>query len=192
MKCLKCGAEYENNFNTCADCQVPLVADDYQATVEEVKKIIEQPDAAYKQYAPVLVPFIKHLEAVGFTISTEGTSVTAAHPEFEPLILTEYETGIIVEVWFKPTDFAASSRTEYLEFVNQFNNDVPVMRASARNIENAFVIDTWIPGIYEKDKFALFIKLMISEITGVLFKHADYSKFLTSWSQSEQEPVEEN
>ena len=179
MKCLKCGAEYEDSVKTCADCHVPLVPDNYDEKKQGREPAREEAAVGpYAKHASVLVPFVEQLEAMGFVIGEEGASLSATHPQFDTFLLTEYENGIIFELAFKLTEEAKKDRLKYLEFVNQCNNDVPVMRASARNDEEVFVLDTWIPGNYDKDRFDAFMRLVIAEVTGVLFQNPDFKKFL--------------
>lgn len=187
MKCLKCGAEYNDGFNTCADCHVPLVPDDYEPDKPDGNNPSAKPATPDEKDGSVSAPFISCLESMGFVIEKEGDSLSASHPNFDTILLSEYEKGIMFEIWYHPTDHAKSNREEYLEFVNQCNNDVPIMRATARNEENVFVLDTWIPGVYDKEKSDIFIKLILAEITGVLFKNPGFSTFLEKWASAKEE-----
>lgn len=186
MKCLKCNAEYEDGFTTCADCHVPLVADDYKEEVEPHKNNASE-EAAHevmKATLPHALPFIKHLETLGFTTSEEDGILKAKHPQFEALYLAEYEAGIIFEIWYSPTAYARENRQAYLEFINRFNNDVPVLRAADRDAEKAFVLDTWIPALYDRERFDNFIRMFIAEITGVLYRYEEFSKFLEPYKKT--------
>ena len=185
MKCLKCKAEYEDGFTTCADCHVPLVADDYKEDAKPEKSNVSEESAhAVNATLPHALPFINHLETLGFTTSEEDKILIAKHPQFEALYLAEYEGGIIFEVWYSPTAYARENRQAYLEFINHFNNDVPVLRAADREAEKAFVLDTWIPALYDPERFDNFIRMFIAEITGVLYRYEDYSKFLEPYKKT--------
>lgn len=186
MKCLKCNAEYEDGYTTCADCHVPLVADDYKEEVQPEKtSSVEETTQVVNATLPHALPFIKHLETLGFTTSEEEGVLKAKHPQFEALYLAEYEAGIIFEVWYSPTAFARENRPAYLEFINRFNNDVPVLRAADRQAEKAFVLDTWIPALYDRERFDNFIRMFIAEITGVLYRYEEYSRFLEPYKKTE-------
>ena len=185
MKCLKCKAEYEDGFTTCADCHVPLVPDDYkEETKHESSAAHEGAGHAVKATVPHALPFIEHPETLGFTTSEEDGILMAKHPQFEALYLAEYEGGIIFEIWYSPTAYARENRQAYLEFINRFNNDVPVMRAADREAEKAFVLDTWIPALYDRERFDAFIRMFIAEITGVLYRYEEYSRFLEPYKKS--------
>jgi hypothetical protein len=164
------------------------VSDNYDEKQQPLTEPVtnQEHPVPHVKHASIFVPFVSHLEAMGFLIGEENGSLTATHPQFDTIFLTEYENGIIFEIWYKPTNHAKLNRTEYLEFVNQYNNDVPLLRATARNEEQAFVLDKWLPGSYDRDKFDIFIKLIIAEITGVLFQNPDYSKFLEKWTVSNE------
>ena len=185
MKCLKCKAEYEDGFITCADCHVPLVADDYREEAKpENGNAPEGNRHAVHATLPHALPFIQHLETLGFTTSEEEGVLMAKHPQFEALYLAEYEAGIIFEIWYSPTTYARENRHAYLEFINRFNNDVPVLRAADREAEKAFVLDTWIPALYDRERFDNFIRMFIAEITGVLYRYEEYSKFLEPYKKT--------
>ena len=190
MKCLKCNAEYEDGFTTCADCHVPLVPDDYKEESQPQKNnATEETSHVVEASVPHALPFINHLETLGFITSEEDGVMKAKHPQFEALYLAEYEGGIIFEVWFSPTAYARENRLAYLEFINRFNNDVPVLRAADRQVEKAFVLDTWIPCLYERERFDNFIRMFIAEITGVLYRYEEFSKFLEPYKKTGENNV---
>ena len=184
MKCLRCNAEFEEGFTICSDCKVPLVPDHHipevlPATVKTVQKVSESEEKHLEEsQTQDLDRLLGFLEVMKFNLRKDDESFIATHSGMDPIVLTEYENGVLFEAWYSRGDEALNRRGDYLEFVNQFNNDSPLLKASDRMEEEAFVVDAWIPLRISTEDFSIFIKMFVAELTGVLYRYENFKIFL--------------
>ena len=123
MKCLKCGDEYRDDIQMCAECQIPLVPDNYQGKENSVEKdlpLAKEEEQKEEEQSSILEKICDHLEVLQFEIQRDGEIISATHKKFNRFLLTEYEGGVLFEIWLKPQEFAEENHASYFKFINIF------------------------------------------------------------------------
>jgi len=169
MKCPRCGDEYEDSYTRCSDCDVDLVPDDYESQREDF-------ESPCSQSPMILEHCVEHIEALGLQVRREEDKTEIVLNASESIQLNEFGGGIIFEIWYTPNTLASENRLEYLELINRFNCDVPLLRISHNEEHKNLIMDAWYPGGDNPKSFENFLQQFVNDRNTVT-QSTDFLKF---------------
>ena len=101
-------------------------------------------------------PIIAHLEFLGYQCDMVEQGVRARHPSKLHVVLAYQKGGILLQTAFPGTDSQQDASKRHA-LANGVNLRTQVSRA-AWTAEGHLFVTAWMPGLYDKTRFALFME----------------------------------
>jgi hypothetical protein len=107
-------------------------------------------------------PIISHLEFLGYACDLLEGGIRARHPSKAQLFVTQVRGGIRMQTGFRGTGDKLNEAARFV-VLNATNARMRVARVYWTS-EGHLVMDAWIPGEYEKPRFASFMEAWDGDI----------------------------
>jgi hypothetical protein len=100
---------------------------------------------------------IKHLEFLGYEVSSNSNGIQAKHSKNLNISLKKYRGGILATTFFRGSDYGKNNKSSWLAILNKLN-----MKAAAARYyidgDGDLVIEGYYPGTYNKAAFSAFLE----------------------------------
>ncbi|MDH3223782.1 MAG: hypothetical protein OEO23_08700 [Gemmatimonadota bacterium] len=109
-----------------------------------------------------------HLEFLGYQVTASDSNLTAVHGAKLDVLIQSYQGGVLMQSFVA----VEQNREEALPTANLLNTGAAVARFYV-DADGDLAIEAWMPGEYEKARFAAFLNAWDSDTLGQFRSYSD-------------------
>ena len=126
------------------------------------------PGQAKAQLPETATDFANHLEFLGYEVVENASNLTARHDTKLDILLQSYQGGVLIQSFIE----VVKDRPLALSTANLLNLGAAVTRFYLDS-DGDLAIEAWLPGEYDRGRFATFLDAWDADTMGQFRAHAD-------------------